>query len=109
MDGAVSTGAVGPTASAGAVGVPVMGDLGQAAAVGSLSVPPSWAAGTVPAAALSPGAVAAPGWTAPAPQSTSATAIPAGMPAVATAGKSLGFGGPRYGFKPTVMPKSVFV
>jgi hypothetical protein len=103
LDGAVSTGAVGPTASAGAVGVPVMGDLGQAAAVGSLSVPPSWAAGTVPAAALSPGAVAAPGWTAPAPQSTSATAIPAGMPAVATAGKVAGYGAPRYGVKPIVM------
>jgi PPE-SVP subfamily C-terminal region len=36
-------------------------------------------------------------------------AVPAGMGAVATAGKSLGFGGPRYGFKPTVMPKMVLV
>ncbi len=36
-------------------------------------------------------------------------AVPAGMPAMATAGKSLGFGGPRYGFKPTVMPKMVLV
>ena len=35
------------------------------------------------------------------------TAMPAGMPAMATAGKGLGYGGPRYGFKPTVMPKTV--
>jgi hypothetical protein len=34
------------------------------------------------------------------------TAVPAGMP-MAMAGTSSGFGGPRYGFKPTVMPKTV--
>jgi len=101
-DGTVVTGAVGPEGSAGFGGVPNLGGLGQAATVGGLSVPPSWAAGAVPAAA-SPGAVTTAGWTAPAPQSTPATTMPAGMPLVATAGKAAGYGAPRYGVKPTVM------
>jgi hypothetical protein len=48
------------------------------------------------------------GWAVAPEETAPVTAVPAGMP-VAIAGKSLGFGGPRYGFKPTVMPKSVFV
>lgn len=81
--------------------------LGQAASVGGLSVPPSWAAGAVPAA--SPGAVTTAGWTAPAPQSPSVTTMPAAMPAVATAGKAVGYGAPRYGVKPTVMGRPAVV
>jgi PPE-SVP subfamily C-terminal region len=48
------------------------------------------------------------GW-AVAPKESAAAVVPAGMPSVATAGKGYGFGGPRYGFKPTVMPKTVLV
>jgi len=65
-------------------------------------VPSSWAAGAVPASA-SPSAVTTAGWTAPAPQSTPATTIPAAMPSMATAGKATGYGAPRYGVKPAVM------
>ncbi|EFG77912.1 hypothetical protein HMPREF0591_2128, partial [Mycobacterium parascrofulaceum ATCC BAA-614] len=37
------------------------------------------------------------------------TAVPAGMPAMAAAGRGgYGFSTPRYGVKPTVMPKTVF-
>jgi PE family/PPE-SVP subfamily C-terminal region len=100
--GAVSTGAVGPAGSAGSGGVPMLGGIGQAASVGGLSVPPSWAAGAA-APAASPGAVTTESWTTPAPQRTPVTTMPAGMPAVATAGKVAGLGAPRYGVKPTVM------
>ena len=107
-DGTVLTGAVGPTGSAGLGGVPMLTGLGQAASAGGLSVPPSWAAVAVPAAA-SPGAVTTAGWTGPAPQSPSVTTMPAAMPAVATAGKAVGYGAPRYGVKPTVMGRPTVV
>ena len=48
-------------------------------------------------------------WTALAPQSTPVTTMPAGMPAVATAGKAAGYGAPRYGAKPTVMGRPTVV
>jgi hypothetical protein len=107
-DGTVLTGAVGPTGSAGLGGVPMLAGLGQAASTGGLSVPPSWAVGAAPAAA-SPGTVTTAGWTAPAPQSTPVTTMPAAMPAVATAGKAVGYGAPRYGVKPTVMGRPAVV
>lgn len=96
------TGALGPAGFAGSGGVPMFAGLGQAASVGGLSAPPSWAASAVPASA-SPGAVTTAGWTAPAPQSAPATTVPAAMPSMATAGKAAGYGAPRYGVKPTVM------
>jgi hypothetical protein len=100
-DATVLTGTGTPAGSAGFGAVPPLEALNQAPPIARLSVPPSWAAGDVPAA--SPGAVTTAGWTVPAPQSTSATTVPAGMPVVATAGKSGGLGAPRYGVKPTVM------
>jgi hypothetical protein len=107
-DGTVLTGVAAPTGSAGFGGVPMLGGPGQVASVGRLSVPPSWAAGAAPAA-TSPGAVTTAGWTIAAPQSTSATTVPAAMPAVATAGKASGLGAPRYGVKPTVMGQPTVV
>ena len=101
-------GGLGVAGSANFGGAPALAGLGQASTVGGLSVPVSWSAATP---AVSSGALssAGSGW-AVAPEE--AAPVPAGMPAVAPlamAGKSLGFAGPRYGFKPTVMPKSVFV
>lgn len=97
LEGAALAGATtGPT---GFGTVPVMPALGQAASVGGLSVPPSWAAG--PATVASP--VTTAGWTAPAAHNAPATAVPAGVPAMATAGKAGGLGAPRYGVRPTVM------
>jgi hypothetical protein len=107
LDGTVLTGAAGPAGPAGLGGVPMLTGLGQAAAAGGLSVPPSWAAGAVPAA--SPGAVTTAGWTGPPPQSPSVTTMPAAMPAVAAAGKAVGYGAPRYGVKPTVMGRPAVV
>ena len=81
--------------------------LGQASAVGGLSVPHTWAA-AVPATGTPGGSVAATGWTvaAHAPEAGAA-----GMPGVPLAGagqgRNYGFAAPRYGFKPTVMARPV--
>lgn len=104
--GAVLAGTAG---SAGLGGAPVSAGVGQAPSVGRLSVPPSWAgATTTPSAA--PTTLAGAGWTAAAPQNTSMAAMPAGVPAAGSAGRGgFGFGAPRYGVKPTVMPKPAVV
>lgn len=94
VDGTVLTDAPAAAGPSGLGALPVAPGLGQA-------IPPSWAAGAGP----TPGAVTTAGWTAPAPQSASATTVPAAVPAVATAGKAGGFGAPRYGVKPTVMAR----
>ncbi|CAM3183268.1 PE/PPE C-terminal domain-containing protein [Mycobacterium colombiense] len=80
--------------------------MGQATMVSKLSVPPTWAGAVTPVA----GTVAAPlqtvGWTAAAPQAGAGTVVP-GMPGMgAMARNSAGFGAPRYGVKPIVMPKA---
>lgn len=86
----------------GSGGVPIAAGLGQAASVGRLSVPPSWAAGPA-TPALSPGAATLAGWTPPPTHGTSVTTVPAGVPSAAAAGRGGGLGAPRYGVKPTVM------
>lgn len=100
--------AVGPAGSAGFGGPPVLAGLGQASTVGGLSVPASWSA-SAPVKGSGASALAGSGWSAAPEEAAPTGAVPAGMPAMATAGKSLGFGGPRFGFKPTVMPKMVLV
>jgi hypothetical protein len=90
----------------GAVGMMPVGGLGQATMVGSLSTPPSWAGSVTPGAGL-PAAtpVETVGWTAAAPQAAPGTFVP-GVPGMASAARnSAGFGAPRYGVKPIVMPK----
>ncbi|MGA9493440.1 MAG: PE domain-containing protein [Mycobacterium sp.] len=107
----------GPALSPGAAAAPFMPTapvaasasvaVGQASTLGGLSVPPSWAA----AGASAPVPSVVTGWTGPAAHAgPPMTTVPAGMPSVASAGRSgLGFGAPRYGVKPTVMPKSLVV
>ncbi|OBI85368.1 PPE family protein [Mycobacterium sp. 1245805.9] len=97
----------GLAATAGPAGAPVLAGLGQASSVGGLSVPASWSAAT-PAATSATSAASLSGWAAAPEEPAPMAAVPAGMPAMAMAGTSNGFGGPRYGFKPTVMPKTVF-
>ena len=103
--------AVGPAGTAGFAGLgaaPVSAGLGNASSVGGLSVPAAWSAAT-PAgtgAATLPGT----GWAAAAEESAPVATVPAGMPSVASAGRGgFGFAAPRYGFKLTVIPKSVVV
>lgn len=84
--------------------------VGEAGAVGGLSVPASWSAAAPAASAASSTApLAGSGWTAAA-EAEPVSAMP-GMPGVAGAAKGAGaYGtGPRYGFKPIVMPKQVVV
>jgi hypothetical protein len=100
------SGAVGPAGSAGFGGAPVLASVGQASSIGGLSVPPSWAGSGVPAVSTTPAALGSAGWTSGAPQTAPVTTVPAGMPSVASAGRAgVGFGAPRYGVKPIVMPK----
>lgn len=101
-----------PTAPAatGTVGSPVLAGMGQASSLGQLSVPPGWAAAGVPGANSAPATLAGAGWTSPAPHAAPVTAMPAGMPSVASAGRAgHAFGAPRYGVKPIVMPKPTAV
>ena len=87
----------------GMAAMPV-GGLGQATMVGKLSVPPSWA-GTFTPGASPVTAVQTVGWTGAAPQAGPGTIVP-GMPGLGAAARnSAGFGAPRYGVKPIVMPK----
>ena len=83
-------------------------NVGQATMVGKLSVPPSWA-GSVTPGATPVAAVQTVGWTAAAPQAGPGTIVP-GMPGMGAAARnSAGFGAPRYGVKPIVMPKPTAV
>jgi PPE-repeat protein len=102
------TGAAGPVGSTAVGGAPVLAGLGQASTVGGLSVPASWSA-AAPATSSGASALTASGWAVAPEEPAPIAAVPAGMPAMAMAGTSPGFGGPRYGFKPTVMPKTVLV
>lgn len=99
-------------AAPAAVGTtPVLAGIGQASAVGGLSVPQSWAAGggfsSVPA---SPAALAGAGWTsAAAPHSAPVNTVPGGVPSMVSTSRTSGLGAPRYGVKPKVMPKPTVI
>jgi PE family/PPE-SVP subfamily C-terminal region len=107
--GAGLAGDYGPaTAFSGAGGLgaaPVLAGVGQGSAIGPLSVPPSWAGGAGVPTASTPVTLASQSWATPAP-STGGMGPIAGMPAVASGGRggAGGFGAPRYGVKPKVMP-----
>jgi PPE-repeat protein len=95
-------------ASSGVGGATLAG-MGAASEVGGMSVPAAWAAATP---AETGATLAGTGWTAAADESVSGMGgAPGIMPGMASAGgkAGMGFGGPRYGVKPKVMPKQVFV
>lgn len=109
--GAAAEGAEGAAVGVGAVGTagggaPVAAGLGGATTVGAMSVPPSWAAGTSLVSSTGPSALSGAGWTAAAPAAATGGGFYPGMPGMASAARnSAGFGAPRYGVKPIVMPK----
>jgi PPE-repeat protein len=83
--------------------------VGEASSVGGLSVPASWSAAAPATLASSTAPLEGSGWTVAAEETTPVAAMP-GMPGAAAAAKGSGaFSAPRYGFKPTVMPKNVVV
>lgn len=101
-----AAGASVPAAPATMGGAPLLASMGRGPSIGALSVPPSWAATGVPAVSSTPVTLTGAGFTTAAPQATSVSAIPGGVPSMATAGRGgYGLGAPRYGVKPTVMPK----
>lgn len=94
--------------SAGVSAMPVA-SMGSATMVSNLAVPPSWAGASAPAAVTPVSAIQTAGWTAAAPQAGAGSVVP-GMPGMVSAGRgSAGFGAPRYGVKPIVMPKPTAV
>lgn len=107
LTGAAGAGAsVTPSGPVGFGAAPLLAASGGATSVGGLSVPPSWAAGGLGSAGPAPATLTGAGWTGPAPDAARVTALPAGVPAVASANRGgLGLGAPRYGAKPIVMPK----
>jgi PPE-repeat protein len=111
--GGILAGATAPAANIstggfGGASAPVLAGAGQASLVGKLSVPPSWSAATPEVSAASE--LQGTGWKVAPEETAPAGVLPAGMPSVASAGRGgYGFGAPRYGFKPTVMPKTVLV
>lgn len=96
-----------PAGSVSAGAAPVLAGMGQAAPVGGLSAPPAWSAATPAGAGTE--VVEGAGWTAPAEESAAMTGVPAGIASPPGGRGSFGFGTPRYGFKPTVMPRPVMV
>ncbi len=98
----------------GMLGSGASGSMGSASTVGKLSVPESWSgttAATEAELAANTSPLAGSGWTAGV-EETAATGtggIVPGMPGMAGAGKAGALAGPRYGFKPIVMPKPVGV
>jgi PPE-SVP subfamily C-terminal region/PE family len=94
---------------AGMGAMPMAAGVGQATMVGKLSVPPSWAGSVTSVAGTSALPVETVGWTGAAPQAGPGTIVP-GMPGMGAAARnSAGFGAPRYGVKPIVMPKPTAV
>jgi len=98
----------GATAPAGGAGM--LAGMGEASAVGGLSVPAAWSAAT-PVTTVSDATLAGSGWTSAVDEGAGVGGAPGIMPGMASAGGKGGYGlaGPRYGVKPRVMPKQVFV
>jgi PPE-repeat protein len=93
------------------IGGAMAAGMGEASSVGGLSVPAGWSAAT-PATTVADTTLAGTGWTAAADEGAAGMGgAPGIMPGMASAGgkSGMGFGGPRYGVKPKVMPKQVFV
>ncbi|OBJ34353.1 PE family protein [Mycolicibacter heraklionensis] len=89
-----------------ATAAPVAGAAGQGNGLNKLSTPPGWAAEAAPAAEPRPLVAAGPTPTEP----HGAATMPAGAPAVASSDRGgPGFGRPRYGVKPVVMPRKPIV
>ncbi len=96
-----------PASAASVGGATVTAGMSQAASVGKLSVPAGWSTAT-PTESVAAAPLTGSGWTAPTEEG-GMTTVSAGMPAYALAGRGSYGMGPRYGFKPTVMPKQVVV
>lgn len=102
-DAAIEGAAIEGGLTGGAMG-PVAASVGSSTLVGAMSTPPSWAAGTTLVSSTAPSALSSAGFTAA--SGAAPGGIYPGVPGLASAARnSAGFGAPRYGVKPIVMPK----
>jgi PPE-repeat protein len=91
------------------MGAGASGALGESTALGGLSVPASWSSAAPATLASSTAPLEGSGWTASTDEAAGGP-VSGMMPGMAAAGKGAGaMAGPRYGFKPIVMPKQVVV
>jgi PPE-repeat protein len=102
----------GASSGVGGVGGATLASMGSASSAGGLSVPAGWSA-AAPGAATE-ATLTGSGWTAAVDEGAvgaSGGGMNGIMPGMASAGGKGGMGlsGPRYGVKPKVMPKQVFV
>ncbi|MGV7705081.1 PPE family protein [Mycobacterium persicum] len=102
---AASTAAPARTVSPAVGATPIVAGVGTASAVGRLSVPVSWS--TAAPAVTADISTAGTGWAVPQEDAAIAAVPPAPGMVVAANGAGAG-AGPRYGVKPTVMPRHVF-
>jgi PPE-repeat protein len=98
----------------GVGGAATLAGMGSASSVGGMSVPAGWSAATPEVAGVGDATLAGSGWTAAADETAGmggGGGMNGVMPGMASAGGKGGMGmaGPRYGVKPKVMPKQVFV
>ena len=103
----------GASSGVGGVGGATLAGMGSASSVGGMSVPAGWSAAT-PEVAVGDATLTGSGWTAAVDEGAvgaSGGGMNGVMPGMASAGGKAGMGmaGPRYGVKPKVMPKQVFV
>jgi PPE-repeat protein len=98
----------------GGLGGATLAGMGSASSVGGMSVPASWSAAAPGVESAAGTQLAGSGWTAAVDEGAvgaSGGGMNGVMPGMASAGGKGGMGmaGPRYGVKPKVMPKQVFV
>lgn len=96
-----------PAMAAGAAlgAAPVAAGVAEGSLIGPALVPPTWAGPATLVSNSGVGALHGAGWTAAAPQAAPGAVLP-GMPGLASATRNnAGFGAPRYGVKPLVIPK----
>jgi PPE-repeat protein len=106
----IGEGALVNAVSGGGIGGAMTAGLGEASTVGGLSVPAGWSAAAPATLASTTAPLEGSGWAVPEEGAAPVSAMP-GMPGAAAAAKgAAAYGsGPRYGFKPIVMPKQVVV
>ena len=98
-------GTLGGGGGGGGIGSPISAGLGNAASLGKLSVPSSWA-GATPAPSTAP--ISVEGLAPASPETGGPGNLLGGMPLAGGPGLGAGHAGPRYGFRPTVMARPPF-
>jgi PPE-repeat protein len=104
----------GASSGVGGIGGATLAGMGSASSVGGMSVPAGWSAAAPGVESAAGTQLAGSGWTAAVDEGAvgaSGGGMNGVMPGMASAGGKAGMGmaGPRYGVRPKIMPKQVFV